>query len=820
DLPDPNSLLSRNVPQSTKIFDRTGTILLYEIHGDEKRTLVKIEDIPDVMKQATIAVEDRDFYSHHGIYWRGIIRAFLMSALKQQRVQGTSTLTQQFVKNAILTNERSYTRKIKEIVLALQIERLYTKDQILQMYLNEIPYGSTLYGVESAAQSYFGKPAKDLTLDEAAFLAAIPQAPDFYSPYGTGLRGDNRDKLVTRQHVILNLMADQGYVTREQSDEAKDVDTLAKLLPKKMGEIKAPHFVTYVRSLLVETYGQRTVEQGGLRVTTSLDWDLQQIGEEEVGAGVDSRGERYGFTNGSLVAMDPKSGHILTMVGSKDFFDQEHDGQVNVALRPRQPGSSFKPIVYAAGFIKGYTPSMTLWDVNTKFKTDIRDYEPKNYDLRERGPISARMALQGSLNIPAVKMLYLVGVGRTLDFAEQLGYTTFGDRSRFGLSLVLGGGEVLLLEHVGAYATFANEGVRVPSVAILKVEDADGTVLEEWQPKEGTREVDRDVALTLSDVLSDNNARAYVFGTQNNLTLPGRPVAAKTGTTNNFHDAWTVGYVPSLAAGVWVGNNDNAEMNRGADGSVIAAPIWQAFMRRALEGKPVEAFPSPKPIDTSKPILLGTSQTTTIRIDTISGKRATAFTPEDLVEERVFHEAHSELWYLDKDDPRGPAPSNPQDDPQFWNWENAVLDWAAREEWNTTSTPPTEEDDLHLPGMQPVVSILSPVPNATWSSREAWVSVSISAPRRITRIDATMDGAAIGSAIEGSTGFRVYVPNSIGIGYHDLTVTATDDVGNRGSATVSVNLTAEAAPTAVHITSPTDGSSVSSGDFPVTISMV
>ncbi|MBU1349230.1 transglycosylase domain-containing protein [Patescibacteria group bacterium] len=819
DLPDPNALLERNVPQSTKIYDRTGAVLLYEIHGDEKRTLVKIEEIPDVMKHATIAVEDKDFYSHHGVYWRGIFRAFIMSVLKSQRVQGTSTLTQQFVKNGILTNERSITRKVKELVLALQIERLYTKDQILQMYLNEIPYGSTLYGVESAAQSYFGKPAKDLTLDEAAFLAAIPQAPDFYSPYGTGIRGDNRDKLVTRQHLILNLMADQGYVTKEQAEEVKGVDTLVKLLPKKMGEIKAPHFVTYVRSLLVETYGQRIVEQGGLRVTTSIDWDMQQIGEEEVLAGVETRGGKYGFSNSALVAIDPKTGQILTMVGSKDFFDQENDGQVNVALRPRQPGSSFKPIVYAAGFLKGYTPNMTLWDVNTKFKTDIKDYEPKNYDFGEHGPISVRMALQGSLNIPAVKMLYLVGVGRVLDFAEQLGYSTFGDRSRFGLSLVLGGGEVLLLDHVNAFATFANEGVQVPTTAILKVEDSKGTVLEEWKSSDGTRIVDRDVALTLSDVLSDNNARAYVFGTNNNLTLPGRPVAAKTGTTNNFHDAWTVGYVPSLAAGVWVGNNDNTEMSRGADGSVIAAPIWQAFMKRALEGTSVDAFPKPKPPDTTKPILLGRSQEVTIKIDTISGKRATEFTPADLVEERTYHEAHCELWYIDKDDPRGPAPSSPQDDPQFWNWENAVLAWAEKSEWNTTSTPPTEDDDLHLPGMQPTVSISSPEPNATWSSRDAWITAYVSASRRITRIDATMEGVAIGSAIEGATTFQVHVPNTIGIGYHDLTVTATDDVGNRGTATVSINLTAEAAPMSVFITSPGDNEQLTSADFPVTIAM-
>ena len=820
DLPDPNTLLQRSISQSTKIFDRTGTVLLYEIHGDENRTLVKIEDIPDTMKWATISVEDKDFYNHHGVYWRGIFRAFIMSILKMQKVQGTSTLTQQFVKNAILTNERSITRKVKEVVLALQIERIYSKDQILQMYLNEIPYGSTLYGVESASQSYFGKPAKDLTLDESAFLAAIPQAPDFYSPYGTGQNGDNRDKLVARQHLILDLMAEQKYITKDQAEAAKKIDTLKKVLPKKIGDIKAPHFVTYVQSQLIATYGQRTVEQGGLRVTTTLDWNLQQIGQDEVTKGVDARGQKFGFTNGALVAIDPKTGQVLAMVGSKDFFDDAHDGQVNVTLRPRQPGSSFKPIVYAAGFLKGYTPEMTLWDVNTVFKTDIKDYQPKDYDLKERGPVSARMALQGSLNIPAVKMLYLVGVGRVLDFAEQLGYTTFADRSRFGLALVLGGGEVTLLEHANAYAAFANQGTQMPTATILKVEDSNGNVLEEWKPSDGTQVVDRNVALTLTDVLSDNGSRAYIFGAHNYLTLPDRPVAAKTGTTNNYHDAWTMGYVPSLVAGVWVGNNDNSEMSHGADGSVVAAPIWQGFMKRATASSTAEAFPKPPPTDATKPELLGTVQNVTIGIDKVSGLRATAFTPPDLVEQRTFNEAHCELWYLDKDDPRGPAPADPTADPQFHNWESAVQDWATRTGWNVTSTPPTGEDDVHVPQNQPVVTISTPQANTTWSSRDPWVTVSVSAPRRITRVEATMEGTSVGASIDGATTFQLHIPNAIGVGFHDVSVSATDDVGNRGSATVTVNLTAEAAPNSIRVTSPTDGASITASSFPTAVTMV
>jgi 1A family penicillin-binding protein len=819
DLPDPNTLMERSVPQSTKIFDRTGTVLLYEIHGEENRTLIQLQDLPPYVPQAAVAIEDKRFYEHHGIDWFGLFRAFVVNTLRGQRIRGTSTLTQQFVRNAVLTTERSYVRKLKEIVLSLQIERLYTKDQILQLYVNEIPYGSTMYGIESAARGYFGKPAKDLTLDEAALLAALPQGPDLYSPYGTGSRGDNREALKVRQRYILDQMAEQGYITSEQAEEAKKVETLAKLIPKKVGDIKAPHFVAYIRSQLIETYGQRTVEQGGLKVTTSLSYDMQQIAEEEVKNGVDARGEKYGFTNGALVALDPKTGHVLAMVGSKDFFDEEHDGQVNVTIRPRQPGSSFKPIVYAAGFLKGYTPDMTMWDVNTVFKTDLKDYSPKNYNLKENGPVSARMALQGSLNIPAVKMLYLVGVGRVLDVAEELGYTTFADRSRFGLALVLGGGEVKLLEHAHAYTAFANEGKQAPLASILKVEDPKGALLEEWKPEDPKEVIDRNVALQISNVLSDNNARAYIFGTHNSLTLPDRPVAAKTGTTNDYHDAWTVGYVPQLAAGVWVGNMDNAEMKRGADGSVIAAPIWQAFMKRATRDMPVESFPAPTPPDTTKPILLGKSAETTVKIDKTTGKLATTFTPPELVEERVFRDAHSELWYLDKDDPRGPAPTNPANDPQFTSWEAAVKDWAIRTGWNATSSPPTEVDDVHTPENQPKISILSPTQNTMLTTRTPTMTVSASAPRQIQRFEATIDGIVVGSAPGNLTTFTLNIPNAVAIGYHDLTVTAVDDVGNRGTAIVTVNLTAESLPISIVVNSPSSGSTLFASSFPVFVTL-
>lgn len=820
DLPDPNSLMSREVPQSTRIYDRTGTHILYEIHGDQNRTLVQVKDLPDYIPHATVSVEDKNFYTHHGIDWLGLARAFFTNILRGQSIKGTSTLTQQFVKNAILTNERSLSRKFKEIVLSLQLERVYTKDQILQLYLNEIPYGSNIYGIESAAKNYFGKPAKDLTIDEAALLAALPQAPDTYSPYGTGSRGDNRKLLVGRQHLILGLMADQGYITKQQADEAKQVDTLKKIIPKKIANISAPHFVMYVRSLLIDAYGQTTVEQKGLKVITTLDWDKEQIAEDEVKKGVDARGKKYNFTNAALVALDPKTGQILSMVGSKDFFNTEDDGQVNVVLRPRQPGSSFKPLVYAAGFMKGYTPETTLWDVNTVFKTDLKDYSPKNYDLKEHGPVSVRQALQGSLNVPAVKMMYLTGVSRVLDFADQLGYTTLRDRSRFGLSLVLGGGEVTLLEHANAYAAFANNGVQMPTTAILSVQDASGKMLEEWKPTDGKQVIDQDTTSRVSSALSDNGARAYVFGLGNFLTLPGRPAAAKTGTTNNFHDAWTLGYTPSLVTGVWVGNNDNTEMKRGADGSQIAAPIWQGFMKRALVNQPVEQFPTSPLTTATKPVLLGKDFETAVKIDKASGKLATEFTPPDMIEEKTFHVAHDILYYVDKDDPQGPPPTDPTQDPQFNNWESGVQDWVKRTGWNATSTPPTESDDVHTAANTPAVTILTPATNDTVSGRTANVNVTVTATRRITRVDVVCEGIIIGSSQSEPWNVSVQFPNGIERGFHDLVVNAYDDVNNKGTATVTINLNADPSPFDVHISSPTDNTSIAISSFPVNITVV
>lgn len=817
DLPNPNTLMTREIPQSTKIYDRTGQTLLYEIHGEEKRSLVKIEEIPEIMKQATISIEDRQFYEHHGVNWLRLAKAIYIDVVEHRAAQGASTLTQQLVKNAILTNEKSISRKLKEMLLAMQIERRYTKDQILQMYLNEIPYGSMVYGVGSASETYFGKNVKDLTLDEAALLAAIPQAPDRYNPYGSGVSGDNRKLLVDRQHIILEAMVRDGYIKQEQANEAEKIDTLAKLVPQKMGEIKAPHFVMYVRSQLIEKYGQKRVEQGGLRVTTTLDWDKQQIAQEEIKKGVEKYGPKYGFNNAALVSLDPKNGQILAMVGSKDYFDDAIRGQVNVVISPRQPGSSFKPIVYTAGFIKGYTSETILWDVLTTFKTDIGKYEPHNYSNTYNGPVTVRKALQGSLNIPAVKMLYLVGIGRVLDFAEQLGYSTFAERDRFGLSLVLGGGEVKLLEHANAYAAFADRGIQFPTTSILNITEADGTPVDDWTPPEGKQVMPQDAADTITNVLSDNSARAFVFGGGSWLVLPGRPVAAKTGTTNNFKDAWTVGYTPSLVAGVWVGNTTGTEMNGGADGSVVAAPIWNGYMKRALADTPKEDFPPMPPIQTTKPVLIGKSAEKTVKVDKMTGKLATEFTPPDLVEERVVYEGHNILWYLDKDDPLGPPPTNPAKDPQFQNWEAGVQAWIEKKQWHTTSTAPTEYDDVHTAANKPNVTIISPQINDSLYSRDLTVQFTVQAQRNIHRVEIKMDGTDLGVAGPNQSSASVRIPNSVAQGFHDITVTAYDDVGNRNDAKVTVNLLAQESAVSATITSPGPGASIAVSSFPVPV---
>ena len=604
-LPSPDKIV-RSEGFSTKILDRNGEVL-YDIFSQQRRTPVTFDEIPLFLKQATIAVEDKNFYKHQGFDPLGLLRG-LSKIVTQGRAQGGSTLTQQLVKNALLTSERSIFRKIKEFLLAVQIEKKYTKDEILLMYLNEIPYGGTAYGVEAASEIYFGKKVSDLNLIESAVIAGIPQRPSYYSPFSS-----TPEAYIDRATQVLRRMEEDGYITKEQKEEA-----IAQLpnveFQSQSAFFKAPHFVQYVQRILEERYGENVVETGGLKVTTTLDWELQEkmqnIVKEEI-----SKVEGQKITNGASVAMNPETGEILAMVGSKDFNDPNYDGQVNVTMSLRQPGSAIKPITYVTAFKEGYTPATMIMDVPTTFPggEGQPDYNPVNYDGKYRGPMQLRYALGNSINVVAVKTLALVGIKDTLQTAYDLGITTLEPTkdtlSRVGLSLTLGGGEVRLLELTSAYSAFTNKGYKVEPVSILKVEDSNGKILEEVEPKKGKRVLSEEQAYLIASILSDNGARSEIFGTNSLLNVSGRTLAVKTGTTNDKRDNWTVGGNSQIMIGVWVGNNDNSPMLSVASGISGASPIWRRSILEALSGKADTPFEIPSGIVTAS-------------VDSISGFRS------------------------------------------------------------------------------------------------------------------------------------------------------------------------------------------------------
>jgi len=590
DLPSPTTLESGTFPVSTKIFDRNDT-LLYEIYTDQNRTPIELKELPDHVKWATIATEDKDFYKHGGFAYRGIIRAFYKTLFKKE-LQGGSTITQQLVKTALLTPERTLKRKVREAFLAWLTEIIYSKDQILEMYLNHAPYGGTAYGIEEAAQTYFGKSARDLALEEAALLAGLPQAPTKFSPFGA-----NPEASKDRQKHVLSRMVEDGYIKSQEADEAfeKKLD----FAPQKT-DIKAPHFVMYIKELLVERYGQRKVEQGGLRVKTTLDLELQEYTQATVAAEI-KKLESANVSNGAALITKPPTGEVLAMIGSKDYFDQEIDGNVNVTTRLRQPGSSIKPVNYALGLLKGYTAATVFLDMPTCFQVPGQPlYCPKNYDGVFHSLTYMRAALGNSFNIPAVKMLALNGVTDMIELARKMGITTWQDPSHYGLSLTLGGGEVQMTQMAVAFGVFANQGVKIELNPILEVKDYTGQVLEkldlENAPPAGKRVIPAEVAFIISHILLDNGARTTAFGASSQLVIPGKTVSVKTGTTDDFRDNWTIGFTPSFLTVVWTGNNDNTPMHPYlVSGITGAAPIWNKLMTKVLDEQPDE-FPK-KPQD-------------------------------------------------------------------------------------------------------------------------------------------------------------------------------------------------------------------------------
>ena len=771
-IPDFNeSLQEKKLSNSTKIYDRTGKILFYDVNGNIRRTVVPLNAVSDNMKKAVLAAEDAEFYSHYGIKPTAILRAFLVNLSAGSVRQGGSTITQQVVKNLLLTNDRTITRKIKEIVLAIKIERNMTKDQIFELYLNIAPFGGNIYGVEEASIAYFGKNAKDLNLTESAYLAALPQAPTFFSPYG-----NNREKLEDRKNFVLGQILKLGWIDEAQIKQAKKNRLI--FAPVENHGIKAPHFVFYIKQYLEEKYSQEVVENDGLRVISTIDWEIQQKAENIIKVYGQKNKETYNAGNAALVAIDPKTGQILSMVGSRDYFDIENDGNYNITTAKRQPGSSFKPIVYATAFNKGYYPETVLFDVQTEFNSNCNPdgtpgfgmkasdcYRPENYDSKFVGPISIRNALAQSRNIPAIKALYLAGISDSLETAKKMGVTTLKDKSRYGLTLVLGGGEVTLLELTGAYSVFANDGVRNSIDGILRVEDKNGNILEEYEA-DSTRVLPENTARQISSILSDNQARIPSYGADSPLNIPGRQIAVKTGTTNDYRDTWIVGYTPNLAVGIWSGNNDNTPMEKKVAGYIVA-PIWNAFMREILPQVTDEHFvaPSDTPRDI-KPILRG------------------VWDNNDVV--------HNILYWANKNNPNGLNPIFPASDPQYNNWEYAVQRWLGNggvvESINTNPTPIVINQNESNLGSE--LKIISPIESVAYKKTEPIIiDIEITSKLPINQVNYFVNDKLIGITKNEPFDFVIKVDDlDLNKTEQNLKVIVYDSSGKQTEKAVSFNL--------------------------------
>ncbi len=798
-VPTVTSLTSRQVASSTKIYDRTGTVVLYDVHANIKRTVVPGTAMSQHARDAIVAVEDKNFYHNIGIEPKAILRAALSRVLPFiGSGGGGSTITQQLIKNTLLTQQQSVSRKLKEWILAIKLNRIMSKDDILTTYLNEAPYGGTVYGIEEASQSFFGIPSKQLDIAQSAYLAAIPNAPSYYSPYGS-----HKDALDARKNIVLKDMLQQKYISQADYDAAKA--EVVTFLPEQEGNGKALHFVEYIRQYLENKYGVDAVNNGGMKVITTLDWNLQQIAEQTIHDNAIKNEAAYNASNSALVAIDPKTGQILSMVGSRNYFDKTIDGAFNVATAGRQPGSSFKPIVYARAFEKGFLPSTVVFDIPTQFgPCDAFDrssvspcYSPDDYDNKFLGPISLRNALAQSRNVPAVQLLAMVGLPDALETAKTLGITTLDrDASRYGLTLVLGGGEVSLLDMTGVYASFANDGVKNPPTGILEVDDAQGNVLEKYTPNP-TQVIDPNAIRELNDVLSDNVARTPLFGANSFFYFPGREVAGKTGTTNDDKDAWVYGYTPSIAVGVWSGNNDDTAMK---SGSAISGPAWRTFMDAALKVLPydnpgaTETFPvaTQNPdYETIAPVLRGGwAGGTSFFIDSISGKLATALTPIQTLKEEVVPDPHNITYWIDPSNPTGPQPTTPSSFPQFNRWEAEFQNWIASHPNIIPPVPikPTASDDVHTVANQPKITVLNPTTGTTPSkSAPLTIQLSLTSVYPITKLEYYLNGQYVGSGSGTSFTFIPADADAVS-GNNDLKIVATDTVYNQGILDATITL--------------------------------
>jgi 1A family penicillin-binding protein len=784
DLPSPYKLTNRQVEQSTQIFDRNG-VLLYDVYGDKNRTLVQLKDIPQYLKDATIATEDKNFYNHQGFDTTALARSVYDIASGKGAISGGSTLTQQLVKNALLTNERSFTRKIKELILSVQIEKRYSKDEILQIYFNEIPYGGTAWGAEAGARQYFGKDVKDLNLLESAILAGLPQEPSFYSPFGA-----HPDAYKDRTRYVLQRMEEDGYVTKDQQNQALTELADYKVPGAPSGLLKAPHFVLYVKDLLEKKYGEQTVLEGGLKVYTTLDSKLQDVTQQIVQNQVGSEGATYHYSNGAAMVLNPKDGEILAMVGSKDYFASNYDGQFNVTTAARQPGSSIKPINYITGLKRGYTAATLFVDSPTSFPCSScpdGNYTPMNYDHRfghgHGGLILMRDALAESLNIPAVKMLALNGLPAMLDTAHDLGITTLTNTSSYGLSLTLGGGDVKMVDMMGAYSSFANGGMRVDPTAILKVTDSSGKVLEQTNLSPTRRVLDPGLAFIMSDMLADYNAKLPTFGTAaaSNFVFPGHEVAVKTGTTDDIRDNWTFGYTPSYVVGTWVGNNDNSPINgRFASGVTGGAPMWHKIFTKlfSMYNVPQEQFQRPDDV-------------VQVPIDPVTGaKFSSGGRMEYFTKSTVpgFSTA-SQTLHLCTDQKKL---ARPVDDAAGMSYDQVFVkvgDAFSPGQWSPFD-PPTDSCDVPRGqnGSSIVVNVTSPAPGSNVGS-SITVSATAAGPNPIQQVQFLFDGTLACSANTSpafSCSFNI--SDTTQAGTHTISAHATDNQGSSGdSGGVSVN---------------------------------
>jgi penicillin-binding protein 1C len=637
-LPSTNLIGQKIISGGTEIYDRTGKILFYKV--GLKRSWANFEDIPENVVKATLIAEDEDFYLHNGVSFRGILRSIYLNLKEKSLIYGGSTITQQLVRNLFLTREKSFLRKINEIILALKIERKYSKNEILTYYLNSVYYGAGNVGIRAAAEYYFDKKLKDLSLAETVTLASILKAPAFYAP----INEENVQRLKTRRDYLLSRLKEKNWINENEYQSA--INEKIQVVKTKYAGMIAPHFVIEVLNNLKEMYPGQNLEETNLKVITTLDYDLQKIAENAVIEGSVRNKEKYGGANAALMAINPKTGEVLALVGSKDFYDESIDGQVNVPFRPRQPGSAFKPLAYAALFELGYPDGTIVFDISTNFG----NYSPQNFDKVFKGPVTLRQALAESRNVPSVKVFYLAIPERVVDLARKAGINYLKNWQNYGLSLALGTAEIKMKDLIRFYGALANDGKLVSQGLILKIIQ-DRKIVYEYKPEE-TQIISPETARILNDILKDINARRGLLGASLGLTIfPGYEVAIKTGTTQFYQDAWTFGYSPNIVVGVWAGNTDGRRMNSLGASLVAALPIFHQFLSQVIQASKLEPanFIIPEERIVDKPML--------------NGKWLSEYG------------IHNILFYVDRQNPLGPIPQNPYQDPQFYLWEEGVRRW-------------------------------------------------------------------------------------------------------------------------------------------------